>query len=143
MVSHLAGTLQFAGLRAARPLPGLTVATPPASILHPSIALSVLGQFFIQEGATAWIKTLARHLDATNQLVTVVGAAQSGSSCSSVKRGLFAGLQSEFQPTVTKSVVFIMALVQSVAVVLTNYKGAPYMTPLAEVGTQCTSDLMA
>jgi hypothetical protein len=142
LATQLAGTLQFAGLRAARPLPGLTVAAPPASILHPSIALSVLGQFFIQEGTTAWIKALARHCDASQSLVTVVGVAQSSAS-SSLKKGLFAGLQPEYQPTVTKSVVFIMALVQSVAVVLTNYKGVPYMTPLAEVGTQLAGGVIA
>jgi hypothetical protein len=146
-MTRLASTLQYSGLRAARPLSGLTVAAPPSSILHPSIALSVLGQFCIQEGTAAWVKRLARQLELAELAAAAAAAAAApaaavGSAVHSVvavaskRGGLFSALQPVvFQPTVTKSVVFIMTLVQSVAVVLTNYKGAPYMTPLAEVRT--------
>lgn len=101
-------TIAFLALSRASPLEKLASVRPPKSIFHPSLFLSLLGQFALHLGAMA----LARHL-----VIEKVGVYEK---------------PKEFEPNLLNTVVFLVSTVQNVAVFAVNYKGKPFMQGMAE-----------
>ncbi|KAG5190614.1 hypothetical protein JKP88DRAFT_266835 [Tribonema minus] len=119
MALTLLFSASYAGMHVAAPLRAspLTRARPAASLLHPSIWLSVVGQYVIQAGSRA----------------VAVGAARAAAAAAAAAAGEAAAGGDKFEPNLVTNAVLTMAMAEHAAAVLANYKGAPYMTPLLEV----------
>ena len=107
----LLGSVSFMSVSRSRPLDKLSPVRPLSSIFHPSLFLSLLGQFSI-------------HL-CTMLLATRAAKAH-------LPEGYQADLDGEFKPGILNSVVFLVSSVQQVTVFVVNLQGRPFMTGLTE-----------
>jgi len=94
-----------------KPLEKLTSVRPLTTIFHPSMFLSLLGQFSIH-------------------LVTMIWAVQK--SKAHLPPGYEPDVDGKFKPGILNSVVFLVSNVQQVTVFVVNLQGRPFMTGFTE-----------
>ena len=104
-------SVSFMSVSRSKPLDRLSAVKPLTSIFHPSLFISLLGQFSIHL-ATMFIAVRAakEHLPPDYE----------------------ADLDGEFKPGILNSVVFLVSNVQQVTVFVVNLQGRPFMTGLTE-----------
>jgi len=105
------GSISYMSVSRSKPLPNLSPVKPLGSIFHPSMFLSLLGQFAV-------------HL--VVMMMAVRGAKGYLSDDHQVD------LDGEFKPGILNSVVFLVSNVQQVTVFVVNLQGRPFMTGLTE-----------
>ncbi len=104
-------TISFTTVSRSKPLEQLSSVKPLTSIFHPSVFLSLLGQFVVH----FFVMMLA-----------VRGAKEH------LPPDYEADLDGEFKPGILNSVVFLVSNVQQVTVFVVNLQGRPFMTGLTE-----------
>lgn len=105
------GSVSFMSVSRSKPLQRLSSVKPLTSIFHPSLFISLLGQFAIH-------------------LVTMVTAVHFAKQ--QLPPDYEADLDGEFQPGILNTVVFLVSNVQQVTVFVVNLQGRPFMTGLTE-----------
>ena len=105
------GSISFMSVSRAKPLEKLSSVKPLTSIFHPSLFLSLLGQFSVHLVTMMWAVHRAKeYLDPDHKI----------------------DLDGEFKPGILNSVVFLVSNVQQVTVFFVNLQGRPFMTGLTE-----------
>eukprot|EP00804_Cyclotella_cryptica_P030113 CCRYP_009538-RA/>CCRYP_009538-RA protein AED:0.03 eAED:0.03 QI:136/1/1/1/1/1/6/155/1657 len=105
------GSISFMSVSRAKPLDKLSSVKPLTSIFHPSLFLSLLGQFGVHLVTMMWAVYRAKqYLDPDHKV----------------------DLDGEFKPGILNSVVFLVSNVQQVTVFVVNLQGRPFMTGLTE-----------
>lgn len=126
--------ISYYGIQKATPLPDIHPVRPASSIRHPSILLSVIGQFIISILASSSVMSVVRKATISSAEHVVEGATALVS-----KR--------KFEPNLVSDAVFLMSVAREAGSILANYKGVPFMTALAEnhllVAAICISALGA
>lgn len=104
-------SVSFMSVSRSKPLDRLSAVRPLTSIFHPSLFISLLGQFAIHL-ATMFIAVRAakQHLPEDYKV----------------------DLDGQFKPGIVNSVVFLVSNVQQVTVFVVNLQGRPFMTGLTE-----------
>jgi len=105
------GSISYMSMSRAKPLDKLSSVKPLTSIFHPSLFISLLGQF-------------------TVHLVTMMWAVYSAKEY--LEPDWKVDLDGEFKPGILNSVVFLISNVQQVTVFVVNLQGRPFMTGLTE-----------
>jgi manganese-transporting P-type ATPase len=105
------GSVSFMSVSRSKPLDRLSSVRPLTSIFHPSLFLSLLGQFAI-------------HL--TTMIVAVSKAKEH------LPPGFQVELDGTFKPGMLNTVVFLVSSVQQVTVFVVNLQGRPFMTGITE-----------
>lgn len=105
------GSVSFMSVSRAKPLEKLSSVKPLTSIFHPSLFISLLGQFTVHLVTMMWAVRMAK---------------------SHLPEDYTADLDGEFQPGILNSVVFLVSNVQQVCVFVVNLQGRPFMTGLTE-----------
>ena len=105
------GSVSFMSVSRSKPLDRLSSVRPLASIFHPALFISLLGQFAI-------------HL--TTMMTSVYFAKKN------LPPDYEPDLDGQFQPGILNTVVFLVANVQQVTVFVVNLQGRPFMTGLTE-----------
>ena len=105
------GSVSFMSVSRAKPLEKLSSVKPLTSIFHPSLFLSLLGQFGVHLVTMMWaVHHAKQYLDPDHKV----------------------DLDGEFKPGILNSVVFLVSNVQQVSVFFVNLPGRPFMTGLTE-----------
>uniref|UniRef100_A0A7S2RLD3 Cation-transporting P-type ATPase N-terminal domain-containing protein n=1 Tax=Eucampia antarctica TaxID=49252 RepID=A0A7S2RLD3_9STRA len=104
-------SISFMSVSRSKPLDRLSPVKPLTSIFHPSLFISLLGQFSIH-------------------LVTMYIAVRSAKQ--HLPPDYEADLDGVFKPGILNSVVFLVSNVQQVTVFVVNLQGRPFMTGLTE-----------
>lgn len=104
-------TVSFTTVSRSKPLDQLSSVKPLNSIFHPSIFISLLGQFAVHFAI---------------MMLAVKGAKEH------LPPDYDADLDGEFKPGILNSVVFLVSNVQQVTVFVVNLQGRPFMTGLTE-----------
>ena len=104
-------TVSFTTVSRSKPLDQLSSVKPLTSIFHPSIFISLLGQFAVHFAI---------------MMLAVKGAKEH------LPPDYDADLDGEFKPGILNSVVFLVSNVQQVTVFVVNLQGRPFMTGLTE-----------
>lgn len=104
-------SVSFVTISRAKPLDKLSKVRPLSSVFHPSLFLSIAGQFLL-------------HLFTMHYLV------HEGKKY--LPEGHRVELEKEFKPSVVNSIVFLVTAVQQVSVFVVNLKGKPFMGGLTE-----------
>jgi cation-transporting ATPase 13A1 len=105
------GSISFMSVSRAKPLDKLSSVKPLTSIFHPSLFLSLLGQFGVHLVTMMWaVHRAKQYLDPDHKV----------------------DLDGEFKPGILNSVVFLVSNVQQVTVFVVNLQGRPFMTGLTE-----------
>ena len=104
-------SVSFMSVSRSKPLQKLSSVCPLTSIFHPSLFISLLGQFTIH-------------------LVTMVLAVQSAKK--HLPPDYKVELDGEFKPGIVNTVVFLVSNVQQVTVFVVNLQGRPFMSGLTE-----------
>lgn len=104
-------SISFMSVSRSKPLDRLSAVKPLTSIFHPSMFISLLGQFSVH-------------------LVVMMLAVNKAKSTQSP--GHEVDLDGEFKPGILNSVVFLVSNVQQVTVFVVNLQGRPFMTGLTE-----------
>merc|ERR1712232_826072 len=107
----LLGSVSFMSVSRSKPLDRLSSVRPLTSIFHPSLFISLLGQFAIH-------------------LATMMIAVMSAKGHPSYEHEV--DLDGTFKPSLFNSVVFLVSSVQQVTVFVVNLQGRPFMTGLTE-----------
>lgn len=94
-----------------KPLEKLSSVKPLTSIFHPSLFISLLGQFAVHLATMMWATHVAKQYLEDDYKVDLDG---------------------EFKPGILNSVVFLVSNVQQVTVFVVNLQGRPFMTGLTE-----------
>jgi len=105
------GSISYMSMSRAKPLDKLSSVKPLTSIFHPSLFISLLGQF-------------------TVHLITMMWAVYSAKKY--LEPDWKVDLDGEFKPGILNSVVFLISNVQQVTVFVVNLQGRPFMTGLTE-----------
>ncbi len=105
------GTISYMSVSRAKPLEKLSSVKPLTSIFHPSLFISLLGQFGVHLVTMMWATTTAK---------------------SYIEDDYKVDLDGEFKPGILNSVVFLVSNVQQVTVFVVNLQGRPFMTGLTE-----------
>ena len=105
------GSISYMSMSRAKPLDKLSSVKPLTSIFHPSLFISLLGQF-------------------TVHLITMMWAVYSAKEY--LEPDWKVDLDGEFKPGILNSVVFLISNVQQVTVFVVNLQGRPFMTGLTE-----------
>jgi len=104
-------SISFMSVSRSKPLEKLSAVKPIISIFHPSMFISLLGQFCIHLFTMMWsVKIAKKYLPEDFEI----------------------DLDGEFQPCIVNSVVFLVTSVQQVTVFVVNLQGHPFMTGLTE-----------
>merc|ERR1712232_1068955 len=106
----LLGSVSFMSVSRSKPLERLSRVRPLASIFHPALFLSLLGQFAIH-------------------LLTMIVAVQKAKEYMPDEA---VDLDGQFKPGMLNTVVFLVNSVQQVTVFVVNLQGRPFMTGLSE-----------
>lgn len=107
----LLGSVSFMSVSRSKPLDKLSKVRPLSSIFHPSLFLSLLGQFFVHFGTMILATQTAKsHLPPDYEI----------------------DLDGVFKPGILNTVVFLVSSVQQVTVFVVNLQGRPFMTGLTE-----------
>lgn len=104
-------SISFMSVSRSKPLDKLSSVKPLTSIFHPSLFISLLGQFSVH-------------------LVTMMLAVRSAKD--HLPPDYRVDLDGEFKPGIVNSVVFLCSNVQSVTVFVVNLQGRPFMNGLTE-----------
>jgi len=104
-------SISFMSVSRSKPLEKLSSVRPLTSIFHPSLFVSLLGQFAVH-------------------LVTMMLAVRSAKS--HLPEDYAVDLDGEFKPGILNSVVFLVSNVQQVTVFVVNLQGRPFMSGLTE-----------
>ena len=105
------GTVSYMSVSRAKPLERLSNVKPLTSIFHPSLFISLLGQFSVHLATMMWATRRAKMYLEDEYKVDLDG---------------------EFKPGILNSVVFLVSNVQQVTVFVVNLQGRPFMTGLTE-----------
>jgi cation-transporting ATPase 13A1 len=105
------GSISYMSVSRSKPLDRLSSVRPLASIFHPSLFISLLGQFAAHLATMYWATRMAKQHMAP---------------------GYETDLDGQFQPGILNSVVFLVSSVQQVTVFVVNLQGRPFMTGLTE-----------
>merc|ERR1712117_1006527 len=103
------GSISYMSVSRSKPLEKLSSVKPLVSIFHPSLFISLLGQFFIH-------------------LVTMFLAVRKAKEHLPLDHEV--ELDGLFKPGILNSVVFLVSNVQQVTVFIVNLQGRPFMTGL-------------
>lgn len=104
-------SVSFMSVSRSKPLDRLSAVKPLTSIFHPSMFISLLGQFSVH-------------------LVVMMMAVSKAKSTQDPDHEV--DLDGEFKPGILNSVVFLVSNVQQVTVFVVNLQGRPFMTGLTE-----------
>ena len=104
-------SVSFMSVSRSKPLEKLSAVQPLTSIFHPSLFLSLLGQFAVH-------------------LVTMILAVRSAKE--HLPPDFQVDLDGEFKPGIVNSVVFLVSNVQQVTVFVVNLQGRPFMNGITE-----------
>eukprot|EP00559_Dactyliosolen_fragilissimus_P004534 CAMPEP_0184855366 /NCGR_PEP_ID=MMETSP0580-20130426/642_1 /TAXON_ID=1118495 /ORGANISM="Dactyliosolen fragilissimus" /LENGTH=1656 /DNA_ID=CAMNT_0027349867 /DNA_START=15 /DNA_END=4985 /DNA_ORIENTATION=- len=104
-------SVSFMSVSRSKPLEKLSPVKPLTSIFHPSMFISLLGQFGIHLFTMYWAVKNAKKF---------------------LPEGYEVDLDGEFKPGIVNSVVFLVSNVQQVTVFVVNLQGRPFMTGLTE-----------
>eukprot|EP01127_Copromyxa_protea_P019679 TRINITY_DN6440_c0_g1_i1.p1 TRINITY_DN6440_c0_g1~~TRINITY_DN6440_c0_g1_i1.p1 ORF type:complete len:1356 (+),score=374.54 TRINITY_DN6440_c0_g1_i1:25-4092(+) len=110
MAEGILMTIAYLALSNATPLTELSPIRPLTSIFHPSLFLSLLGQFAIHLSSMIYATSYTKQYMPDWQ----------------PKVGV------KFEPSLLNTVVFLVSTVQSVSVFVVNYKGRPYMQSITQ-----------
>jgi cation-transporting ATPase 13A1 len=105
------GTVSYMSVSRAKPLEKLSSVKPLTSIFHPSLFISLLGQFGVHLVTMMWATNTAKKYMEDDYKVDLDG---------------------EFKPGILNSVVFLVSNVQQVTVFVVNLQGRPFMMGLTE-----------
>jgi cation-transporting ATPase 13A1 len=105
------GSISYMSVSRAKPLDKLSSVKPLTSIFHPSLFISLLGQFGVHLLTMMWATRGAKKYMDDDYKVDLDG---------------------EFKPGILNSVVFLVSNVQQVTVFVVNLQGRPFMTGLTE-----------
>merc|ERR1711935_108276 len=105
------GSISFMSVSRSKPLDRLSSVRPLTSIFHPSLFISLLGQFSIHLATMVYAVYLAKEQLSEDHEVNLDGA---------------------FKPGILNTVVFLVSNVQQVTVFVVNLQGSPFMTGLTE-----------
>ena len=105
------GSISYMSMSRAKPLEKLSSVKPLTSIFHPSLFISLLGQFTVHLITMMWAVYCAKEYLEPDWKVDLDG---------------------EFKPGILNSVVFLISNVQQVTVFVVNLQGRPFMTGLTE-----------
>jgi len=104
-------SVAFMSVSRSKPLAKLSPVRPLNSIFHPSLFLSLLGQFSVHLAVMYWaVNSAKEHLPDDYEV----------------------NLDGEFKPGLVNTVVFLVSNVQQVTVFVVNLKGRPFMNGLTE-----------
>lgn len=105
------GSISYMSVSRSKPLDRLSPVRPLTSIFHPSLFISLLGQFTIHLVTMMWaVRSAKEHLPPDYKV----------------------DLDGLFKPGIVNSVVFLVSNVQQVTVFVVNLQGRPFMTGLTE-----------
>ena len=105
------GSISYMSVSRAKPLDRLSSVKPLTSIFHPSLFISLLGQFSVHLVTMMWATNTAKQYMEDDYKVDLDG---------------------EFKPGILNSVVFLVSNVQQVTVFVVNLQGRPFMTGMTE-----------
>ena len=105
------GSISYMSVSRAKPLDKLSSVKPLTSIFHPSLFISLLGQFGVHLITMMWATHTAKQYLEEDYKVDLDGT---------------------FKPGILNSVVFLVNNVQQVTVFVVNLQGRPFMTGLTE-----------
>ncbi|KAL7532147.1 hypothetical protein ACHAXR_005722, partial [Thalassiosira sp. AJA248-18] len=105
------GSISYMSVSRAKPLEKLSSVKPLTSIFHPSLFISLLGQFGVHLVTMMWATNTAKEYLEDDYKVDLDG---------------------QFKPGILNSVVFLVSNVQQVTVFVVNLQGRPFMTGLTE-----------
>jgi len=105
------GSISYMSVSRAKPLDRLSSVKPLTSIFHPSLFISLLGQFSVHLATMMWATNEAKQYMEDDYKVDLDG---------------------EFKPGILNSVVFLVSNVQQVTVFVVNLQGRPFMTGMTE-----------
>jgi len=105
------GSISYMSVSRAKPLDKLSSVKPLTSIFHPSLFISLLGQFGVHLATMMWATHSAKQYLEDDHKVDLDGT---------------------FKPGILNSVVFLVSNVQQVTVFVVNLQGRPFMTGLTE-----------
>lgn len=105
------GSVSYMSVSRAKPLDKLSSVKPLMSIFHPSLFISLLGQFTVHLITMMWATNTAKQYLEDDYKVDLDGT---------------------FKPGILNSVVFLVSNVQQVTVFVVNLQGRPFMTGLTE-----------
>eukprot|EP00581_Thalassiosira_minuscula_P008067 CAMPEP_0183703840 /NCGR_PEP_ID=MMETSP0737-20130205/1419_1 /TAXON_ID=385413 /ORGANISM="Thalassiosira miniscula, Strain CCMP1093" /LENGTH=1670 /DNA_ID=CAMNT_0025930637 /DNA_START=59 /DNA_END=5071 /DNA_ORIENTATION=- len=105
------GSISYMSVSRAKPLEKLSSVKPLTSIFHPSLFISLLGQFGVHLATMMWATHTAKQYLEDDYKVDLDG---------------------QFKPGILNSVVFLVSNVQQVTVFVVNLQGRPFMTGLTE-----------
>ena len=113
----------------ARPLDRLSSVLPLASIFHPALFLSVLGQLAIHASCMIYATKLAKAHMGDEAIAAAVAFARKADKLAEAGDEEAA---SSHKPNLLNTMVFLVETAQQVAVMLVNYKGRPWMKGVTE-----------
>jgi cation-transporting ATPase 13A1 len=129
----------------ARPLDRLSPTLPLASIFHPALLLSVLGQLAVHASCMLYALQLAKTSMSSSELAAAIafqrkqeklealGEPSTPPEGGSADAAAAGGVSfSAHKPNLLNTVVFLVETAQQVAVMLVNYKGRPWMRGATE-----------
>ena len=129
----------------ARPLDRLSPTLPLASIFHPALLLSVLGQLAVHASCMLYALQLAKTSMSASELAAAIafqrkqeklealGEPSTPPEGSSADAAAAGGVSfAAHKPNLLNTVVFLVETAQQVAVMLVNYKGRPWMRGATE-----------
>lgn len=105
------GSISYMSVSRAKPLDKLSSVKPLTSIFHPSLFISLLGQFSVHLLTMMWATNTAKQYLEDDHKIDLDGV---------------------FKPGILNSVVFLVSNVQQVTVFVVNLQGRPFMTGLTE-----------
>merc|ERR1712238_468687 len=104
-------SVAFMSVSRSKPLQKLSPVKPLNSIFHPSMFISLLGQFFVHLFTMMWaVRSAKKYLPDDHEV----------------------DLDGQFKPSIFNSVVFLVSNVQQTTVFVVNLQGRPFMTGLTE-----------
>ncbi|ETV84154.1 hypothetical protein H257_03440 [Aphanomyces astaci] len=109
------GTVASVTLSRATPLAELSPVRPIASIFHPALFSSLIGQFALHLGVMVYSTNLAKEY-------TVEGDTRHQSHIK----------PNSFEPNVMSTVIFLVNGIQTISVCAVNYKGRPFMKSMTD-----------
>lgn len=105
------GSISYMSVSRAKPLEKLSSVKPLTSIFHPSLFISLLGQFALHLVTMMWATNTAKQYLENDYKVDLDG---------------------QFKPGILNSVVFLVSNVQQMTIFVVNLQGRPFMTGLTE-----------
>ena len=125
-MSRFSGSFAFSF---ARPLDRLSPLLPLASIFHPALIVSVMGQLLTHAGCMFYALRMAKSYLSDAELHDVIAFQKKAD------KDYDAGVEdagSAHKPNLLNTIIFLVETAQQVSVMLVNYKGRPWMRGATE-----------